>query len=78
MNPTIKQTRTAFGMKQKQFGKLMGMKQPAIARIESGKRKETKQQLAQLEAINLIEQSGLLWVLEGRMDEKNFVDAWVR
>ena len=47
----IKQTRKVLQLTQKQMGRLMGMSQPAIARIETGVRKETKQQLAMLDCL---------------------------
>ena len=54
MKLTIKQVRKELGITQRVMGCIMGMSQPSIARIESGKRCETKEHLAHLAALMLI------------------------
>jgi len=56
---TIKQVREKFKITQKRMGHLMGMPQPSIARLESGKRGETKEHLAHLAALMLIKRHKL-------------------
>lgn len=48
----FKQTRHDIGITQSDLAKIMGMTQPAIARIESGSRQPTKQQAAALRVID--------------------------
>jgi transcriptional regulator with XRE-family HTH domain len=57
---TIKETRSKLGLTQKQFAPLLGMTQQAVARIESGERRETKGHLASLRAIELISMHDLI------------------
>lgn len=47
----IKEVRKILGLTQTQIGKLMGLPQSSVARIESGKHPETKQQKAALKLI---------------------------
>jgi len=62
-NLTIAELRGKTGLTQKEFGKLLGMTQPAVNRIESGRRTETKGHLATLAALDLIIEKGMLDLL---------------
>jgi len=57
---TIKKVRSKFGLTQKQMAKVMGMAQPTLARIESGKRAETKGHIAHIHAIDLLYENCLM------------------
>ena len=63
---TIKEARCKLGLTQKEFAPLLGMTQQAVARIESGERKETKGHLAALLAIDLLFEHGLIAELVAR------------
>ncbi len=60
MKVTIKEVRSKFGLTQKQMARIMGMAQPTLARIESGKRTETKVHMANLLALDLLYANSLL------------------
>jgi len=57
---TLKGVRLKTGLAQKQFAPLLGMTQQAVARIESGGRRETKGHCAALRAIALLFDHGLI------------------
>lgn len=58
----IKESRLRLGLTQKQMALLMGLTQPALAKIETGieGRKETKGHVAHLVAVDLIANHGLI------------------
>lgn len=60
MTPTIKTTRATLMVTQEQMGRLMGMPQSSIARIEAGERSETTVHVAMLRMILVIAGHGLL------------------
>ena len=65
----IKETRINFGLTQNKMAKLLGMAQPSLARIESGRRHETKGHIAHLIALDLIFEHGLLEDLISKLKE---------
>jgi len=56
----FKQTRHGIRITQADLAKIMGMTQPAIARIESGSRQPTKQQAAALRVIAVVTRNGMI------------------
>jgi len=68
MKPTIKETRRKLGITQKEMGAIMGMPQQAIARIESGVRCETKQHVAHLVTIGLVDEGVLIMHIDGSVN----------
>lgn len=56
----LKTVRLRLGLNQTQMGKLMGMPQPSISRIERGDREETKIMLAFLVALEVLHELGFL------------------
>lgn len=57
---TIKGTRKKLGMSQAEIGRMMGMTQQAITRIEASDRKETQIHINMLSMIQIIAKYGLL------------------
>ena len=66
---TIKAIRNKFGLTQEDMGKLMGMTQAAISRIESGRRHETKLMLYHLAALEIVGDLGLFPKLMRVLDD---------
>ena len=54
------QARQSMGLTQHQLGRLIGMPQNAISRIESGARQPTRQQAAALRLLLFLQQNDLL------------------
>jgi DNA-binding XRE family transcriptional regulator len=63
---TIKKVRSELGLTQKQIAPLLGMSQQGVCRVETGYegRSETKQHIAHLVAIEILEKHGLIAELE--------------
>ena len=56
----FRQARQSMGLTQQQAGRLLGMPQNAISRIESGDRQPTRQQAAAMRLLLFLQQKDLL------------------
>ena len=65
---TIEKTRKKLKMSQAEIGKLMGMDQQAVAKIETGDRTETRIHVHSLVMIDVISRYGLLSELQKPID----------
>lgn len=64
MNERIKQLRSALGMNQEDFGKLLGITKSGVSDIESGRRNVTEQHIIMLKNNNVSEE----WLRTGEGD----------
>jgi transcriptional regulator with XRE-family HTH domain len=61
----LAQVRARTGLSQSDFGCLLGMTQPEVARLESGERRLTHKHAAQLRCLGVVIAHGLLGELQG-------------
>ncbi|MCK5232714.1 MAG: helix-turn-helix transcriptional regulator [Desulfobulbaceae bacterium] len=76
MNITIKEVRQRLNLTQSKMAELLGMSQPALAKIETGveARKETKGHIAHLIALGIISENDLLGDLQNNILKNKTID----